>query len=331
MRAAFYTRTGDAADVLQIGDRPDPTVSGGDVLVRVHASGINPADVKRRAGWLGAAMDHPLVIPHADGAGDIVDVGSGVSRERIGERVWLWNAQGGYGEAGRAFGTAAQYISLPSEQAVHLPDAFDYTAGACLGIPAMTAWWAVHTDGPVDGQTILVNGASGAVGHLAVQFAVAGGATVIGTVGRDEGRSHARAAGVSHVVNRHSENLAEQILDLTGGTGVHRIIEVDFGANLQTDAAVLRTNGTIAAYSSTRKPEPVLPYYAFASKGANLRFIQGFAIPEEARLRGEQAIAELAAAGQLKIAVAETYPLDQIPTAHEAVERGSIGNIVVTL
>ncbi|MEP4752243.1 MAG: alcohol dehydrogenase catalytic domain-containing protein, partial [Nitratireductor sp.] len=92
MRAAFYTRTGPAADVLEIGERPDPVAGPGEVLVRVRASGINPADVKRRAGWRGMAMEHPLVIPHTDGAGEIVGVGSGVDRVRIGERVWLWDA-----------------------------------------------------------------------------------------------------------------------------------------------------------------------------------------------------------------------------------------------
>lgn len=331
MRAAFYTRTGPAAEVLEVGERPDPVAGEGEVLVRVRASGINPADVKRRAGWRGMAMEHPLVIPHTDGAGEVVAVGPGVDPARIGERVWLWNAQGGYGEAGRAFGTAAELIAIAAAQAVPLPDKLDFAAGACLGVPAMTAYRAVHADGPVDGQTILVNGASGAVGHMAVQIAAAGGARVIGTAGSSEGAAHARTAGASDVIDRHREDVAARVMELTGGRGVDRVIEVDFGANHLADVAVLKVNGTIAAYSSTSAPEPVLPYYAFANKGANLRFVQGFAIPAEERHAGHKRLAELAAAGKLAVAVAATYPLAEIAAAHERVEKGSIGNVVVTL
>ncbi len=133
-----------------VGEQPDPVAGPGEVLVRVRASGINPADVKRRAGWNGMQMEHPLVIPHTDGAGEIVDVGQGVERARIGERVWLWNAQGGYGTAGRAFGTAAGLIAIDAGQAVRLPDEMTFAAGACLGVPAMTAFRAVHADGPVE-------------------------------------------------------------------------------------------------------------------------------------------------------------------------------------
>ena len=331
MRAAFYTRTGPAEDVLEIGEQPDPVAGENEVLVRVRASGINPADVKRRAGWRGMGMDHSLVIPHTDGAGEIVDVGAGVDRARIGERVWMWNAQGGYGEAGRSFGTAAEMIALPSVQAVRLAEQFDFAAGACLGVPAMTAWRAIHADGPVEGQTLLINGAAGAVGHMAVQIAVAGGARVIATVGNDAAAAHVRATGVHELIDRKRENVAERVLELTENAGVERIIEVDFAANQNLDATVLRTNGTIAAYSSTSDPAPVLAYYSFAAKGANLRFIQGFALPKQTRRDGEAGIARLAAEGRLQVAVARTFPLDEIAAAHHAVENGSLGNIVVDI
>lgn len=332
MLAASYTRTGPAADVLAVGDRPDPVAGPGEVLVRVHASGINPADVKRRAGWNGMAMEHPLVIPHTDGAGEIVDVGQGVDRARIGERVWLWNAQGGYGTAGRAFGTAAELIAIDAAQAVPLPDALDFTAGACLGVPAMTAFRAVHADGPVDGQTILVNGAAGAVGHCAVQIAAAGGARVIGTVSGASASAHVFSAGAFATIDRKGEDVAARVIELTDGRGVDRIVEVDFAANMTLDAAVLKPNCTVASYSSSSDPTPVLPYYAFQSKGANLRFIQGFAIPAAARREGEALLSRLAADGRLSIAIARTYPLAEIAQAHADVERGgNLGNIVVTI
>lgn len=330
MRCAFYTHTGPAADVLQLGTLPDPVPGEGEVLVELRASGINPADVKRRAGWLGAAMDHEVVIPHCDGAGEIVAVGPGVDNGRIGERVWLWNAQGGYGTAGRAFGTAAELIAIPGGQAARLPDGLGFEAGACLGVPAMTAFRAVYADGPVAGQTMLVNGAAGAVGHFAVQLAVAGGATAIGTVSSDAAAAHARDAGAAHTIDRKREDVARRVMEITGGAGVDRVIEVDFGANHALDIEVLKVNGTIASYSSTSEPRPVFPYYAFAGKGANLRIVQGFAIPDAERLGGEAMLAELADAGQLKVAIARTFPLAEIAAAHLQVERGgNLGNIVV--
>lgn len=329
MRAAFYERTGAARDVLTVDRLEAPVAAAGEVLVKVRASGINPADVKRRAGWRGMQLDHPLIVPHTDGAGEIIAVGEGVDPARIGERVWMWNAQGGYGEAGRAFGTAAELIALPSEQATRLPDSLDFEEGACLGVPAMTAFRAVHADGPVEGQTILVNGAAGAVGHFAVQLALAGGAQVIGTVGNAQAADHLRGAGAERIIDRKREDVAARVMELTDGKGVDRIIEVDFGANLALDIAVLKPNGTIASYSSSSAPEPTLPYYAFAGKGANIRFIQGFRIPISHRLEGERLICALADAGKLQVAIGQTYPLSEIAAAHEHVERGSVGNVVI--
>jgi NADPH:quinone reductase-like Zn-dependent oxidoreductase len=278
------------------------------------------------------AMEHPLVIPHTDGAGEIVDVGPGVDRARIGERVWLWNAQGGYGTAGRAFGTAAELIAIEAEQTARLPEEWDFAAGACLGVPAMTAFRAIHADGPVDGQTILVNGAAGAVGHCAVQIAAAGGARVIGTVGRDAASGHVLSGGAFAAIDRKREDVAARVMELTGGRGVDRVVEVDFASNMTLDATVLKPNGTVASYSSSSDPKPVLPYYAFQSKGANLRFIQGFAIPAAARREGEALLSRLAAEGRLAIAIARTYPLPEIAQAHADVERGgNLGNIVVTI
>ena len=330
MRCAVYERTGPAGDVLKIVDRPDPVPQAGEVLVRVRASGINPADVKRRAGWNGMAMQHPLVIPHCDGAGEIVSVGNDVDAARIGERVWLYNAQGGYGSAGRAFGTAAELVALPQDQAIPLPDELSFEAGACLGVPAMTAHRAVFADGPVEGLTVLVNGAAGAVGHFAVQLAAAGGARVIGTVSNARAAEHVRAAGAVEIIDRKSEKVAERVFEITDGAGVDRVIEVDFGANYALDIAVLKTNGTIASYSSTSAPTPQFPYYAFANKGANLRIVQGFAIPDAERRKGGAMIAALASRQRLFAAIAHSFSLDDIAKAHLAVERGgNLGNVVV--
>ena len=328
MRAAFYRHTGPAEAVLELGALPDPDPGPGEVLVAIRASGINPADVKRRAGWGGMRMDHPLVVPHCDGAGVIVGLGAGVDPARLGQRVWLWNAQGGYGTAGRAMGTAAERIALPAVQAVPLPDALDFAAGACLGVPAVTAHRCVFADGMVEGMTVLVQGGAGAVGHLAVQMARIGGARVIATTGRPEGAAHAAAAG-AEVIDRHAGPVAEQVLDLTGGAGVDRVIEVDFAANAATDARILKPNGWIASYSSSSDARPVLDYYAFQSRGLNLRFIQGFNLPPVARVDAQRFIARHAAG--LTIAIGARLPLADIARAHRRVEAGAIGNTVLEL
>ncbi|MDO9525900.1 MAG: NADPH:quinone reductase [Gemmobacter sp.] len=307
----------------------DPDPAPQEVLVSVKASGINPADVKRRAGWGGMAMGHDLIVPHCDGAGVIVAVGAAVDPGRIGQRVWLYNAQGGYGTLGRAFGTAAELIAIDAAQAVALPDAVGMAEGACLGVPAMTAHRCVFADGPVAGLTILVQGGAGAVGHLAVQMARLGGARVIATVGGAEGASHALAAGADAVIDRRAEDVTARVMDLTGGVGVDRIVEVDFAANMTTDAALIVPNGWIASYSCSSNPQPVVPYYAFASKGANLRFIQGFNLPPSGRSAAMAFFADHAA--QLRVAIGAAYPLDRIAEAHLRVERGGIGNVVVTI
>lgn len=327
MRAAWYERVGPAAEVLQLGALPDPAPQAGEVLVRVRASGVNPSDTKQRGGWRGARPAFPRIVPHADGAGEIVAVGAGVDRARVGERVWVYNGVGLY-DARRAFGTAAELIALPSEQAVPLPASLDFVQGACLGVPACTAHRAVFADGPVGGLTILIQGGAGAVGHYAVQFAAQGGARVIATVSSPEKAAHARAAGAHETIDRKREDVAARVRALAGDAGVDRIIEVDFGANLAIDAELIRLNGTIASYSSTAVPEPMFPYYKLAFKGANLRLIQGYQLPPEARAAAIADIARLT----LIHAIDQRFALTQIAAAHERVESGrAIGNVVVEI
>jgi NADPH2:quinone reductase len=112
MQAAFYERYGSARDVLKIGYLPNPIPQPGEVLVRIQFSGINPSDCKRRQG-LRDRPGYPLIIPHNDGAGIITDVGEGIDKERVGQRVWIWS-----GQRRRPFGTAAEYISIGSSNAV---------------------------------------------------------------------------------------------------------------------------------------------------------------------------------------------------------------------
>jgi NADPH2:quinone reductase len=332
MRAAWYDRTGPAHDVFVIGEQDAPEPAAGEVLVHVHASGINPADAKRRAGWRAFKPLTSRVVPHSDGAGIIAAVGEGVDPGRVGERVWVWNAQGGatYGtQNGPETGTASEYIAVPAAHAVLLPDAASFELGACLGGPACTAHYTVFGDGDVAGKTLLVQGGAGAVGELAVQFAATAGARVITTVSSPEKGEIARAAGAHHIINRREQDVVEEVRKIAPD-GVERIIEVDFGANVVADAAVLALSGTIVSYSSTSQPEPVMPYYPLQFKDARLHLLQGYLIPPAARTRGHEAIIAGLADGTLRPTVAATFPLEEIAAAHDLVESGrAAGNVVV--
>ncbi|MBM3372284.1 MAG: NADPH:quinone reductase [Betaproteobacteria bacterium] len=331
MRVAFYRRTGPAREVLQIEAQELPVPGPGEVLVRIEASGINPSDTKMRAGWRGAAMAFDRVVPHSDGAGVIVALGEGVDALRLHRRVWLYNATALY-DGSRALGTAAQFCALPSAQAVDLPEQTSAQEGACFGVPACTAHRAVFSEGPVAGQTVLVQGGAGCVAHYAIQFAKLGGARVIATVSSEAKAAHAAWAGADALVNYRQEDVVERVLALTQGQGVDRIIEVDLGANLAQDVRLIKSNGHIASYSSTSVPEPTFPYYPLAYKGVNLRLVQGFNLPEAARAWAQADIARWCAAGQLRHAIAAVHPLEQIALAHEAVESGqAMGNVVLSV
>ncbi len=330
MKAVWYESTGPAREVLRYGDVQAPRPGRGEVRVRIAASGVNPSDTKRRGGWLGMEMGHARVIPHSDGAGTIDAVGEGVDPGRFGERVWVWNAQGGGG--GRPFGTAAECVTVPAGQAGRLPDGVPWSTGAGLGVPGCTAHYAVLGDGPVRGKRVLVQGGAGAVGHMAVQVAALSGAEVIATVsGRAKGEA-AVGGGARHVVNYRRENVVERVRDVTGGEGVDRVIEVDLAANIEADVAVLRPHGVIASYSSTSGPELPLAYYPPAFKDLRIHFVQGYLLPPAARQAAIRDLTRWLSAGELDVRIAELFPLRRTAAAHELLESGRAdGKIVVTV
>ncbi|HUF55873.1 MAG TPA: NADPH:quinone reductase [Thermohalobaculum sp.] len=324
MKAVWYEGFGPAAEVLQAGEMPTPEPGPGEVLVRLHASGVNPSDVKLRAGARpGATMAFPRIVPHSDGAGVIEAVGEGVDPAREGERVWIWN-----GQWRRAHGTAAEYIALPASQAVRLPEGTSFAEGACLGIPALTAWYGVLGDGPVEGQTVLVSGGAGTVGRYAVQIARASGATVITTVSSPEKAAHAGEA--DHILNYREEQVAPKVMELTGGRGVERIVEVDFGANQKISQEIIAEGGTIAAYASAADMTPTLSFYALMFRNVTLRMMLVYLLDPGRRRRAEAELTCWLEEGRLSHAVAATFPLDRTAAAHEAVEAGAkLGTVVV--
>lgn len=323
MRAVWYEQCGAAAAVLHVGEMEKPQAGPGEVLVRVTVSGVNPVDVKRRQGGRGA-MASARVVPHFDGAGVIESVGEGGDPRRVGERVWMYGAQWQ-----RDYGTAAEFVALPAHQAVFLPDGVSEAEGACLGIPALTAHRAVFAGGGVEGQTVLVTGAAGAVGRYAVQFAKQGGARVIATVSSAEKERSARAAGADEVINYRTGDVVRRVKELGGG--VDRIVEVELGGNLNVSMQVIETGGIINAYASEAVREPGWPFYEMLYQSITLHHILTFQMPEDAERRAVEDISRGLATGTLSHHVGEHFPLEEVVAAHEAVAAGAQGKVVLVV
>ena len=327
MRAAVYDRTGAAHDVLRVVDVPTPVPGAGEVRVAVKCSGVNPSDVKSRAGLRTTALPFPRVVPHSDGAGVIDAVGEGVPRTRIGERVWVWNAAWR-----RADGTAAEYVVLPAEQAVPLPEGIDFAVGACLGIPALTACHAIAVDGGVDGRSVLVAGGAGAVGHYAIQFArIARARRILATVSSKEKAVLARGAGADVVIDYRHEDVAARVRDATGGKGVERIVEVDFAANVATDAEIVAPDGDIVVYGSG-EPTIGVPFFPMIVKNVRVRFFIVYNLSRDDRARAIDVVTTALQARRLQHSIAARVPLERIAEAHVLVEQGrAVGNVVVAV
>jgi NADPH:quinone reductase len=319
--ASWYDRQGPAPEVLRVGELPDPRPDAGEVRVRVHVSGVNPGDTKKRAGWLGSSMPFPRVIPHSDAAGVIDAVGDGVDDHRVGQRVWTYGAQ-----SYRAFGTAAQYTVLPEHLAVPLPDHLGDDLGASLGIPGITAHRAVFADGPVDGRIVLVQGALGAVGSMAAQLAHWAGATVIGTVTRS---SDVARVDLPHVVALDQDDPAAAIRAYAPN-GVDRVIEVAMSANADLDTAVVANDAIIAAYA-TSADRTEIPFWPMLFANTTLRMLGSDDFPAEAKRQAARDLTAAAAVGALTVDIAHRYPLEEIAKAHDHVDAGSRGRVLVAV
>ena len=324
MQAAWFESFGPARQVLRVGEVPRPEAGPGEVLVRLRTSGVNPSDVKKRAGSSPSLLDQGFVIPNSDGAGVIEAVGTGVPASRVGERVWVYQAQ-----HGRRFGTAAQYVAIDAARAALLPANAGFDVGACLGIPAMTAHRCVFADGPVSGQSILVTGGAGRVGWYAIQMAKAAGARVVATASRSADGEACRVAGADAVVNHREPGWGERARSANGGAPVDRVVEVEFGGNLAEILACIRTSGTIATYASTQVTEPKLPFYRMMFADLTVRMVLVYVMPEAAKQAAIAYISTALASSVLQHRIAQRLPLARIAEANELVERGRLNGCVV--
>lgn len=318
MRAALYRSPG-GSDVLSVEEVDPPDPGPGEVRVRLRVAGVNPTDWKRRST---AAPEHAFQVPGQDGAGDIDAVGEDVDPARIGERVWVWFAA----RPGRQWGTAAEVTVVPSRQAVRLPDEVSYDDGAGLGVPAMTAWHCLYADGPIAGRAVLVAGGAGAVGNAAVALARRGGATVIATASGPEKAALAEAAGAHAVVNYRDEDAAEQVR-AHAADGIDRIVELALGANLELDLAVLTPRAVVSTYADDAVAD--LPVRRLMVANATLHFVLIYGISDDALDAAAAGVG--AAAADLPRLPVTRFPLAQVAAAHDAVESGALGKVVIDI
>ncbi len=338
MRAVVYSSAG-GPQVLRVVERPLPQPGRGEVRVAVRVSAVNPTDWKARRSSRGARLPFPEVVPHHDGAGTIDAVGDGVDPARVGKRVWLWEAAWQ-----RADGTAQEYVVLPERQAVRLEDGVSFDVGASLGIPALTAHRCLTVSelaprrlepGALAGQTVLVAGGAGAVGHAAIQLARWAGAHVIGTVSGDEKATLARAAGASHTVNYRGPEAADEIRRLSP-SGVDVVVEVAPAANLALDLAVLAPNGTVAAYASAGGDELELSVWELMRRNLRYQFVLVYTVPAAAKDQAVTDVSAAAADGALGVGDSaglplHRFPLEQTADAQAAVEDGTVGKVLIDL
>ena len=339
MRAVVYSKTG-GPDVLKLVERPVREPGAGEVRVRVQVSGVNPTDWKARRGAdEGEELPFPEVVPNQDGAGTIDAVGMRVAADRVGERVWLWEAAWE-----RADGTAQEFVVLPASQAARLPDGLSFDVGASLGIPALTAHRCLTVSdlgprrlepGALAGQTVLVAGGAGAVGHAAIQLARWAGARVISTVSSDQKAGLARAAGADHVVNYRSSDSRKEILALAPD-GVDMVVEVAAAANAGLDEAVLAANGVVAAYAADSPDDLALDVHELMYRNVRYQFVLVYTIPEPAKAQAVSDVTFAASEGALAVGEDAGLPLhrfslEQTADAHAAAEAGAVGKVLIDI
>ena len=306
-------------EVLKFEDAPEPAPGPGQVLIRVKAVGVNPVETYIRAGAYARKPPLPYT-PGSDLGGEVVSVGSGVTRVKAGDRVYAHGTSGGYAQ-----------LALAAEGNVYrLPDRVSFQQGAALGVPYGTAWRALFIRAHARaGETVLVHGASGGVGIAAVQIARAHGLTVIGTAGTEEGVHLVREQGAHHVLNHKEPDYLQKLLPLTpGGRGADVVLEMLANVNLDKDLDVLAFRGRIVVIGNRGRVE-IDARKSMGKDGAILGMTLFNATPEEFHEMHSGIVAGLEN-GTLTPVIGKEMPLADAAKAHVAVmEPGAFGKIVL--
>lgn len=306
-------------EVLRLEEIPALTPGPGQILLRIHAAGVNPTDTYVRAGLYAAKPALPYT-PGKDAAGIVEAVGSGVLQFTAGDRVYVGDT---------LTGTYAEYALCEPAQAHRLPDKITFAQGAGVNIPYATAYRALFQRAhAVAGETVLVHGATGAVGLAAVQLARAAGLIAIGTGGTDEGRKLVAEQGAHHVLDHHAPDYLEKIMAVTARRGVDVILEMLANVNLGKDLTILAHEGRVCVIGS-RGPVEINPRDAMARDAAILG-VMIFNTPEKELAGIHRALIAGLENGTLRPVIGRELPLAEATQAHKLVmEPGAQGKIVL--
>jgi NADPH2:quinone reductase len=306
-------------EVLKLEEVPTPKPARGEVLVRVHAAGVNPYDTYMRAGTY--AIKPPLpYTPGSDAAGVVEAIGDGVTKVKPDDRVYTAKTQSG---------AYAEYTLALESQVYRLPDNISFAQGAALWVPYGTAYTALHHHGSAKaGETLLVHGASGGVGSAAVQFARAQGLTVTGTASTDKGREMVKKEGAHFVFDHSKAGYTDEIMKTTGGKGVDVILEMVAHLNLATDLKLLALNGRVVVIGN--RGEITINPRDLMSRRGSARGFTLWAATETETIEMHAAIAAGLENGTLRPVVGKEMPLKDAPKAHvDILAPGSHGKIVL--
>ena len=327
MKAVSYSSFGSPSSVLNISDIEKPKPKAHEVLVKLYFSGVNPSDAKARAGGRPGVSSPPfdLIIPHSDGSGVIVEVGKNISSKRHNERVWIWN-----GAWNRPFGTAAEYICLPADQAVKMPSLMSFEHGACLGIPGLTAAQLIFMQSKIEGKTVFISGGNGAVGHLAIQLAKYRGAKIITTARADKDKK-LKDLGADFVLDYADPELDKKVLECAP-KGVDYAVEVEFGENIAMLPKIMRAMGTVSIYGSGKNMTPQFPFGEYLFKSLKLNIILVYLIPMPLRKRLIKIIHDAYNNNALSPSIDSIYKLVECAKAHEQVMKpGRNGTVLLRI
>ena len=326
MQCVTYSEFGPAREVLKLQEFPTPEPQDGEVLVKLHFSGVNPSDAKARAGSRPGVLkpQFEAIIPNSDGSGEIIKIGKGVDKKRLAQRVWIWN-----GQWQRPHGTASEFIALPSEQAILIPEKMSFETGSCLGIPGLTAAQCTLGDGSLKGKTIFISGGAGSVGNLSIQLAKWAGARVIAT-GSANGFDRINNAGADYIFEYNDAQLRQKILDISP-SGVDRAIEVEFGTNINLFPEIMKPYSVLSVYGSAKNMVPTIPFGQYLFKGININIELIYILPQTHRLRAIQNLHNAHFDKALEPGIEKIYNLSECAIAHDkSLTPGRAGAILLS-
>ena len=322
MKAIRVRQFGDPS-VMKIEELPDKSAGPEQVLVDVKAVGVNPVDTYIRSGQYASLPSLPYT-PGSDCAGIVKAVGSAVHDVKAGDRVYISGTVDG-----RAYGAYAQEALCTLDEVHHLPDHVSFAEGAGVGVPYVTAWRALFDKGrAMPGETVLIHGASGAVGVAAAQMAVAAGLRVFGTAGSDRGRRLASEQGVHEVFDHAAAGYEKEVVVKTGGRGVDLVIEMLANVNLVRDLELIAKRGRIVIVGNRGALE-LNPRAIMGKDATVMGFTNWNALPAELSTAHAAIVAGMQRSGY-KPQVGREMPLADAPRAHEEVLKpGAYGKIVL--